>query len=221
LAAFKEFDKNAICVMVDGEDTAHHQVLPPLVVTALREPEFGQVIPWAVVMDSTLTHRLAEVRHKEMLTDSAYRVKNKAIKAALAKPAAPPFTVPLTELRWPVEGVNTFYTAKFEQVKNGSLHLSNEKDGQFKIPLEKFTPPTREYAQALQKLKEAPPVEPLVEESWTNAAGKAITATFVALNADQVSLKLPDGKVSKVPLGSLSADSQARAAKLAKQAGTP
>ncbi|MDB6073394.1 MAG: hypothetical protein JWO89_1034 [Verrucomicrobiaceae bacterium] len=54
-------------------------------------------------------------------------------------------------------------------------------------------------------------------QSWTNTAGKALTAAFDRLEGDAVVLKAADGKYYTVPLANLSPESQAQAKKAAGQ----
>jgi len=63
----------------------------------------------------------------------------------------------------------------------------------------------------------APGAAPMVAEirTWTNSAGVALKASFVALNGENVSLRKEDGTQFDYPLANLSAESQA----LAKQLG--
>jgi hypothetical protein len=53
--------------------------------------------------------------------------------------------------------------------------------------------------------------------SWTNTGGKALQAEFDRLEGDAVVLKMADGQYYKVPLASLSPESQAQAKKAAGQ----
>ena len=47
-------------------------------------------------------------------------------------------------------------------------------------------------------------------ENWTNQAGKTIVATLLKVDGDVALLRMANGKVYKVPVASLSAESQAR-----------
>ena len=53
--------------------------------------------------------------------------------------------------------------------------------------------------------------------TWTNTSGKSLQAEFDRLEADTVVIKAPDGTFYKVPLASLSPESQAQAKKAAGQ----
>ncbi len=54
-------------------------------------------------------------------------------------------------------------------------------------------------------------------QSWTNTAGKVLTASFDRLEGEAVVLKAADGKYYTVPLANLSPESQAQAKKAAGQ----
>lgn len=205
---------------MDGEEISHHLAVPPPVYTALKDDLMGNTIPWAVVMNSDLSSQLAAVRHGEMLDDKAYRDANKKVKSALVAPvdteAAP--AMPTKDIRWPSQNIRSAWIGKFQEVKGDTLiltHLGTAKN----IPLNMLSEPSQKYALSLQKLKEAPVAAAVIsagEEVWTNASGKTITATFESMDNDAVKLKLADGKVSRVPLKSLSEASQKRAWELAK-----
>ena len=51
-------------------------------------------------------------------------------------------------------------------------------------------------------------------ENWTNQAGKTIVATLLKVDGDVALLRMANGKVYKVPVASLSVESQARAKEL-------
>ncbi len=63
-------------------------------------------------------------------------------------------------------------------------------------------------------MNEAPALAERKVMSWTNAQGKVIEAAFLRLSGDSVEL-LMNGKAYKVPLASLSSESQAQAKSLA------
>ncbi len=52
-------------------------------------------------------------------------------------------------------------------------------------------------------------------ETWRNARGRSLEATYITSTSEEVTLRLTNGKSSTVPLSSLSQGSQDRAAELA------
>jgi len=104
----------------------------------------------------------------------------------------------------------------FERLDGEILILKNKGGHEVRIELSKLTPKAADFARHLAKRKsgavqETGTPDAMREEEWMSTKGKVILATFISLAGDSVTLKLANGKETRVPLKRLSQESQKKA----------
>jgi len=220
LAAFNEFKKYAVVVYVNSKK-GERDSLSPMAYGVLTAKSSGKYIPKAVITSSDQKTYFASIAYKSMSGDKAFRDVNKLVKQGIeGEPAPLPKDVVSA---WSAKKNGMFYRGNFvelaEHKKHGKTVVLNTLEGKkLRVPIKLLSEKAQSYALAMGGGAEHATgvTQKAVEESWESAqGGKTITATFVALKGDMITLKKQNGSDVTFKLAMLSEKSQERAKELA------
>jgi len=217
LEAFKQLKKHAVVVYISTKDPKTKNVASPVVIGALNAKSMGNTIPMAVVTSSDQMTYMTSVSYEGMKDSKAFRNANTMVKEALAgTPASKPEDA---HDCWTVAKNGGFYTGSFVELESEeTLILESPKGKSMRVPMAKLSSGAQSYARALANSEEESTTEELEIESWESAkGGNSISATFISLNDEMITLQKENGKTVTFKLSLLSANSQERAKELAGQ----
>lgn len=229
LAAISAAKKKCVVVALNVSDKDHrYDGLSPLVSRGFLNDKTGSTYPFAVIASSDQTVRYAELTFKDL---SAKSNASKAITKALAEIETNKSAMPAkdTQLVINLKGSKYFVIYVTDVISDTEYKYSrkpNSTNGKLSSTSEK-SPGFKRYIKRLMEIKSVEATakrEQLVKElmpkfeaeRWTNSEGKAIRATFVSLDGENITLIIARKKnPSTFPLNKLNEVSQDRAKELA------
>ncbi len=171
----------------------------------------GSTIPKIVATSPDNNKIWGRLKYKSIDERSLKKLRKNLSAYTSGKMEPEEFSFPL---HWSVrEKPGSSWKGDFISFDEAHLMIKDPKGKTVKLKKERVGKVALAYAEKMSK--GSAPTEGFQEERWTSSGGKEIKATFQSLKEGQITLLLPNGKVSSFPVSRLSEASQNRAHELA------
>lgn len=221
MAAFKKMKSKCVVVFVHSEQRAAVDAISPVVYTALGDEALGTTIPKLVITSPTQNTILGSMSENDMGKSSNFSKVARSAEDKLEGWEVDKLD-PKKSLKWPVKGKKLQYKGVFKSYDGGDLVFTTGR-----MQKDKLGEGTKLYLELLSKQLEAARIKAEAEasrvvyevEDWEGSSSdKSISAKFVSLVGDKITLEKADGEMMSFDVQYLSEESQKRARELAAKA---